>query len=95
MIISGYSGQPTPQNSISYLGLLLSVKAGTQFVRVYVCVCVRACVRKIPAKMSDKIAVGRKLLRYLADIQRNSQPFIFNIQTSDKQPVALECFLTH
>ena len=44
MIISGYSGQPTPQNSISYLSLLLSVKAGTQFVLVYVCVCVCVCV---------------------------------------------------
>jgi len=32
------------ENSISCLGLLLSVKADTQFVRVCVCVCVCLCV---------------------------------------------------
>jgi len=90
-----------PQNFISCLGLLLSVKAGTQFVlpcacaRACVCVCVRACVRKMPSEMLDKITVGCKLTCYLAGIQRNSQPFTFNIQTSNKQPVVRECFLTH
>jgi hypothetical protein len=78
-----------PQNSISCLGLLMSIKAGTQFVRVC------ACVRKMPAEMPEQITVGRKLVCYLAGIQRNSQPFTFNIQTSDKQPVVRECFLTH